>query len=434
MGQNLENGHMLFGHPELDGRAYIKNLYMLGDDDEFHLVTATADELNDLNLLTRKFVVYSAGALSKGDLLHISSYNVANDVFVVEKADADTSGKPAQLVASEDNAGSATSQASDIEELTGLNTNAGEVGDPVYLDATTAGSWTLTPPTGADQLRQIVGRIKAKSETVGKIVFNTVKVELVKIGTSGLQDSSVTSAKIAPGTIVLSDLAPDVARKFTIYSVGALDIGDLLHISSYDAVNDVFIVEKADADTSGKPAQLVASATNAGDTTSEAIDILELTALNTNSGNVGDPVYLDATTAGSWTLTAPSGADQLKQIVGRIKVKSATVGKIVFNTVKPEIVALGSSGLQAKSVLKTKLAGGFSQISLLAGGAAGDHVIADIAVGDELVKVLHISTAASVATIADLTSEFTVAAGKITNALGTDTTSDQLLVFWSDLT
>lgn len=49
MGQNLENGHMLFGHPELDGRAYIKNLYMLGDDGEYHKITATADEINALS-------------------------------------------------------------------------------------------------------------------------------------------------------------------------------------------------------------------------------------------------------------------------------------------------------------------------------------------------------------------------------------------------
>lgn len=223
-------------------------------------------------------------------------------------------------------------------------------------------------------------------------------------------------------------------RRFTVYCASALVKGDLLHISSYEAVNDVFVVEKADADTSGKPAQLIASEDNEGLETSLASDIEELTGLNTNDGNVGDPVYLDATTAGSWTLTPPTGADQLKQIVGRIKVKSTTVGKIVFNTVKAEIVALGSSALQPDSVTKTKLAGGFSQIALLAGGAAGDHVIAAIAVGDELVKVLHISTAASVVTIADLTSEFTVAAGKITNAEGTDTSDDQLLVFWNDLT
>jgi len=276
MGQNLKSGHMLFGHPELDGRAYIKNLYMLGDDDEFHLVTATADEINDLNLLTRKFVVYSAGALSKGDLLHISSYNVANDVFVVEKADADTSGKPAQLIASEDNEGSETSLASDIEELTGLNTNA---------------------------------------------------------------------------------------------------------------------------------------------------------------GNVGDPVYLDATTAGSWTLTAPSGADQLKQIVGRIKVKSETVGKIVFNTVKSDMVSIGASGLQAKSVLRTKLAGGFLKKTLADGTAsATDVTVAGMAVGDELVSVLALTTKASIATMADRTSEYVVGAGKLVKAAGTNETDNQLLIEWLDLT
>ena len=274
--QNLKSGHMLFDHPELDGRAYIKNLYMLGDDGDFHKITATADDLNDLNLTTRKFTIYSAGALSKGDLLHIIGYNAVNDVFQVEKADADTSGKPAQLVASEDNAGSATSQASDIEELTGLNTNAGEVGDPVYLDATTAGSWTLTPPTGADQLRQIVGRIK---------------------------------------------------------------------------------------------------------------------------------------------------------------VKSATVGKIVFNVVKTEIVAIGSSALQADSVLKTKLAGGFCKKTLVDGTAAAtDVTVTGMAVGDELVSVLALTTKAAITSMADRTSEYAVGAGKLVKAAGTDETDNQLIIEWLDLT
>jgi hypothetical protein len=267
---------MLFGHPELDGLAYIKNLYLLGDDGEFHKITATSDDLNNLNLTTRKLTVYSAGALSKGDLLHISSYEATEDVFIVEKADADTSGKPAQLIASEDNAGAETSLASDIEELTGLNTNAGEVGDPIYLDATTAGSWTLT---------------------------------------------------------------------------------------------------------------------------------------------------------------APTGADQLKQIVGRIKVKSATVGKIVFNTVKQEIVALGSSALQASSILKTKLAGGFSKRTLADGTAAAtDVTVSGMAVGDELVSVISYTTKAAITSMADRTSEYTVGAGKLVKAAGTDETDNQLDISWNDLT
>lgn len=224
-------------------------------------------------------------------------------------------------------------------------------------------------------------------------------------------------------------------RKFTVYSAGALSKGDLLHISSYEATEDVFIVEKADADTSGKPAQLIASEANAGSATSLASDIEELTGLNTNAGDVGDPVYLDATTAGSWTLTAPTGADQLKQIVGRIKVKSATVGKIVFNTVKAEIVALGSSALQPGSVTKTKLAGGFSKVTVADGTtAATDVTVTGIAAGDELVSVLALTTKAAITSLADRTSEYTVGANKLVKAAGTDESSNQLIIVWNDLT
>ena len=55
-----------------------------------------------------------------------------------------------------------------------------------------------------------------------------------------------------------------------------------------------------------------------------------LQAVNTSSGSVSDAVYL-STTAGGWTLTAPSAAGGQDQIVGRIAVDSATVGEIEFN-------------------------------------------------------------------------------------------------------
>lgn len=224
-------------------------------------------------------------------------------------------------------------------------------------------------------------------------------------------------------------------RKFTVYSAVALAKGDLLHITGYNVANGVFTVEKADADTSGKPAQLVASEVNGGSETSLASDIEELTGLNTNAGEVGDPVYLDATTAGSWTLTGPTGADQLKQIVGRVKVKSATVGKIVFNTVKSEIVALGSSALQPASVLRTKLAGGFSKRVLANGTAsATDVTVSGMAVGDELVSVISYTTEAAITSMADRTSEYTVGAGKLIKAAGTNETDNQLDIIWNDLT
>ncbi|MCH8851086.1 MAG: hypothetical protein IID41_00375 [Planctomycetes bacterium] len=68
----------------------------------------------------------------------------------------------------------------------------------------------------------------------------------------------------------------------------------------------------------------------------------------------------------------------------------------------------------------------------IAGGSAGDHTVTAIALGDRLVAVFHISTKASIATLDDITSEFSVLAGKINNDGGTDTASDQLMIFYED--
>jgi predicted RecA/RadA family phage recombinase len=71
----------------------------------------------------------------------------------------------------------------------------------------------------------------------------------------------------------------------------------------------------------------------------------------------------------------------------------------------------------------------------LAGGAAGAHTVTGIALGDRLIAVQHWSTAAAIATVADLTSEFSItAADTIDNTAGTATTSDQLIVFYEDRT
>jgi len=75
------------------------------------------------------------------------------------------------------------------------------------------------------------------------------------------------------------------------------------------------------------------------------------------------------------------------------------------------------------------------RVTLVAGGAAGDHTVTGIALGDDIVFVGHLSTAAAIATLADLTSEFSItAADTINNTDGTDTTNDQLMVIWQDLT
>lgn len=75
--------------------------------------------------------------------------------------------------------------------------------------------------------------------------------------------------------------------------------------------------------------------------------------------------------------------------------------------------------------------GGFLKKALIAGGAAGDHMVSAINAADELVEVLQfVGAGVAVTNIVDLTSEFTASNGKINNAAGTVTTGDKLLVLW----
>jgi len=55
------------------------------------------------------------------------------------------------------------------------------------------------------------------------------------------------------------------------------------------------------------------------------VGMYELGEQNTNGGNVGDPVYLNA---GGWTLSAP--ASGIIQQVGVVTAKSGTAGKVLL--------------------------------------------------------------------------------------------------------
>ena len=127
-----------------------------------------------------------------------------------------------------------------------------------------------------------------------------------------------------------------------------------------------------------------------------------------SGGTAGNPVYL-SDTAGGYSDSVGSDV----QMVGQMA-----------NATDALVRPLGRQFLKRVGI----------QIVLIDGGAAGDHTVTGIAVGDNLIRVLHTSTKAAIATMADLTSEFTVAADKINNTAGTDTSDDQLLVFYNRLT
>lgn len=144
---------------------------------------------------------------------------------------------------------------------------------------------------------------------------------------------------------------------------------------------------------------------------------------------VGDPIYyVDADT--------PVLSKKISGYLFGVALEAVDAGATkMIKVLHLESNLLGTANIANDSITKAKLAPGTgTKCALVNGGAAGDHVVADIDVGDELIIVLHISTAAAIATMADLTSEFTVADGKITNVGGTDTTDDQLLVIYNDLT
>ncbi len=387
--------------------------------------------------------------IAAGKMVYISGYDATLDRPTITLADKDTSAKVAQFVTKSIIVNNKKGYVYEKFELTGQNTNAGNVGDPVYLSD--SGAWTLSAPTGADMVVQIVGFVTVKSATVGKILFLLTPRNVTVIGTSGLQADSITTAKVPASTIIETDIGADVDIKYTVYSAGALAEGDLLHISGFNVANNCFVVEKADGDN--KPAQLVAVAANAGGVTSIAQMYYDLIDVNTDGATVGDPVYLDTTTAGGFTLVAPTGANTLAQIVGRVKSVNIATGEVTFNLRSGFEGVFGTAYIQnlavtndklagsitnaklAGSISKDKLAGGFSKVTLAAGTASGANVtIADMVVGDELVSVLSFTTAAAIATVADRTAEYVVGAGVLTKAAGTEETNNQLVVIWNDLT
>jgi hypothetical protein len=99
------------------------------------------------------------------------------------------------------------------------------------------------------------------------------------------------------------------------------------------------------------------------------------------------------------------------------------------------------AGFLSKEELESLLVGAV-KTTVVSGGAAGDHTVTGIAVGDALRAVLKIDFtlaegAPNIRTwaAADLTGEFSVAAANtINNAGGTDTTGAILVVVYEDLT
>lgn len=157
--------------------------------------------------MARRVYNDTGGTLAEGTLVYISSWSETDGAWKVAKADADDPTKVAQYVVRIGTIANTAygSVSKGYRSTATMNTGGATVGDFVYLSAT-AGEWTLTAPSGADQDQQIVGSVAVVSATVGVINFWFEDVPQQR-GTSSLQDSAVTSGKIAADTIAAGDIA-----------------------------------------------------------------------------------------------------------------------------------------------------------------------------------------------------------------------------------
>jgi hypothetical protein len=110
-------------------------------------------------------------------------------------------------------------------------------------------------------------------------------------------------------------------------------VDKLVAISGYDVTSKLPKVVLADADGANLSTDVFVTtrAISDGKTALVFKGALSAANLNTNAASAaGDPVYL-STTAGGFTVTAPTAVNARTQIVGYVQVKSATVGQIAWD-------------------------------------------------------------------------------------------------------
>lgn len=146
----------------------------------------------------------TGGTLAAGTLVQLTSFTTTNGVVVV-KADADAGLRATHVVVEAINNNTA-GVVYPVATVTGLATNGQTIGDKVYLDATTAGAFVFSAPTGADQISQVVGVVKVVHASTGEIVFFPGSAQIEKIATSMLQDTAVSAAKLASDAVTTAKI------------------------------------------------------------------------------------------------------------------------------------------------------------------------------------------------------------------------------------
>lgn len=272
----------------------------------------------------------TGGALTKGTLVYISGWDSTTKRFKIDVASATTPIFATAVLTSAVAIDGAT-VARPSANVTGLNTSGKTIGDPVYLSA--AGALTYTIPSTNIQVLGYVTKVDA---TDGAIEF----------------DLAYAGAFSAKAALVPTDLA--VTGKASTN----LAQDDLCYVSSVTAAG-VPIMTPADADGAGKAATWICTGTILSGATGLFRKAVLSAGVETNAATVGDPVYLTitGTTTNTWSLTPPSGADDIVQIAGRVTIKAASPGgQIMWDLASGSgVKSVGTNELAAESVTLAKI-------------------------------------------------------------------------------
>ncbi len=167
------------------------------------------------------------GNLVPGDLVYIAGWDDGFGIPKVLKAGADAN-LATHVVADGTNPvlPGAPAVVYEYTVVTGLNTNAAMVEDPVYLDLSGAApTWTLTPPSDGSSSVQLVGAVKVVDVAIGEIWFFPGAREVIQVGGNSIASGSIDSSKMEEDVIKIATVNLTKANILVLNSAPTVVIG-----------------------------------------------------------------------------------------------------------------------------------------------------------------------------------------------------------------
>src|SRR3990167_6605589 len=296
----------------------------------------------------------TSGNILVGDGTDLLSVALSGDATLAASgaitvaADAITNTKLANMTRGTVKIGGTADAPTDLDAKTSGNIL---VGDGTDLDSVAmSGDATLASTGAITVAADAITNTKLADMTVGTVKIGgaaNVPTDLA-VGTSG----QFLTSNGAGAAVTWTSL--DTADAVTIYNEtgSTYTKGTLVNLGGFSGTAGI-TVTKADADAN-IPATHVVTADILTLASGTVEGVKTIAGFDTSLRIIGDLLYLSGT-VGDFTASAPTGADQLQQVVGIVKTVHATTGEIVFIPGSHQAKKLGTSFIQAGSIGNTQV-------------------------------------------------------------------------------